>query len=133
MAKGPHSFLAPKNSFKIKTHLKKLSASFGIKIINVANVGNHLHLVVKISNRRTYKPFICALTGAIARTVVGQLSRNKDSQQKKFWDYRPYSRIVEGYRDFVGLRDYLLINRLEGLGVSRVRAVDLVKRGPNTS
>lgn len=108
-----------------------------MKLINAANVGNHVHLVVQISNRRTYKPFICALTGAIARTVCAKVRKSDDAntaqglvkeskRAKRFWDFRPYSRIVEGYRAFLGLRDYLLINRLEGSGVARLKAVQLV-------
>lgn len=127
VAKGSNSFLAPQNNKKIKAHLIRLSRKFGVKIQNAANVGNHIHLVLKISNRRTYKPFICAITGSIARTVIQQ-SKGSLADIEKFWDFRPYSRIVEGLRAFRILRDYLLINRLEAIGVRRVQVHQLLVR-----
>lgn len=127
VAKGSNSFLAPQNNKKIKAHLVKLSRQFGVRIQNAANVGNHLHLVLKFSNRRRYKPFICALTGAIARTVIQQSSGTLEKIDK-FWDFRPFSRIVEGLRAFQILRDYLLINRLQGSGMNRLIAEKIVYR-----
>src|SRR5438067_1334630 len=39
-----------------------------------------------------------------------------------FWDYRPFTRIVERFRAYLNLRDYILINKMEGLGVPRAEA-----------
>lgn len=127
IAKGPNSFLAPQNNRKIKAHLIRLSRKFGVKIQNAANVGNHIHLVLKLSNRRAYKPFICAVTGSIARTVIQQ-SKGSLADIHKFWDFRPYSRIIEGLRAFRILRDYLLINRLQALGVRRDQVDSILVR-----
>lgn len=98
-----------------------LSRKWGIKVIQFANVGNHLHLVVRIGHRRTYKPFICALTGAIAHRLKGNI--------KKFWDYRPFSRVIYGFNAWLSMRDYMVVNQLEGGGVERSFAVILVKNG----
>jgi hypothetical protein len=40
----------------------------------------------------------------------------------RFWDYRPFTRVVESFRAYLNLRDYLLINELEGQGCERVHA-----------
>lgn len=121
-AVGQNSFLRPKNRKAICALLLRLGQKWGIEVQNFANVGNHLHLQIRIRNLRTYKPFICALTGGIATMVTGgsQLAR-------KFWDYRPFSRIVHGLKGYLRLRDYLLINQYEGGGVHRSQAICLVK------
>jgi hypothetical protein len=41
---------------------------------------------------------------------------------KKFWDYRPFTRVVQSFRGFLNLRDYIEINQLEGFGADRRHA-----------
>ncbi|MEW6057610.1 MAG: transposase [Bdellovibrionota bacterium] len=65
------SFTRPKHAAKIKELSSKFAAKYGVKIYSVANVGNHLHFHLKLSNRFTYKPFIRALTSVIAMAVTG--------------------------------------------------------------
>jgi hypothetical protein len=40
----------------------------------------------------------------------------------KFWDYRPFTRVVRGLRALLGLRDYIEINQMEGYGYDRSEA-----------
>lgn len=87
----------------------------------MANVGNHLHLHVQLTNRFTYNPFIRAVTGAIAIAVMGSVRR------KKFWDRRPFSRIVQSFTAYLRLRSYVRINELESFGISREEARDIVR------
>ncbi|MGE0764803.1 MAG: hypothetical protein AB7N80_16135, partial [Bdellovibrionales bacterium] len=47
----------------------------------------------------------------------------------RFWDYRPFSRVVRGLRAYLSLKDYDEINELEGLGAPRGEALLLVKDG----
>src|SRR5438477_6926726 len=71
MATGDWSFKKPRNEAKIRQIAEKFSQKFGVRIISLANVGNHLHFHIKLSNRFTYRPFIRALTAAIAMAVTG--------------------------------------------------------------
>lgn len=90
----------------------------------MAVVGNHLHLQIKLTSRDAYKAFIRAITAAIAMAVTGA-SRWKPLKQDargRFWDYRPFTRIVVGIREFINLQNYIEINQLEGLGYSRIEA-----------
>lgn len=95
-------------------------------MLSLANVGTHLHFHIKLLNRQGYYKFIRAVTGAIAMTVSGRNRWTVSSQalmaSGKFWDYRPFTRVVVGFRDFIGIRDCLEINQIEGLGVSRLQA-----------
>lgn len=126
------SFKAPQNRQAIEKIISRFSAKYGIRIISLANVGTHLHFHVKIAKRRGYLCFIRAITAAIAMHVSGKnrwtimktaKATSKDMiRRDKFWDYRPFTRIVDGFRAFLNLRDYIQINQLEGLGVPRQQA-----------
>lgn len=121
---GDRSFWKPKNKIEIKRIIQKFSFKYGIKIHSLANVGNHLHFQIKLSNRYGYKPFIRAITSAIAMAVTGKnrwtTSNNKET--KSFWDHRPFTRVVIGLRAFFNLQNYIEINQLEGFGMSRPQA-----------
>ena len=42
------------NYKKIKAILAKFTTKYGIQILSMASVGNHLHLHIKLNNRYTY-------------------------------------------------------------------------------
>lgn len=119
-AKGEWSFRKSQNARRIREIFQKFSRKFGVRILSAANVGNHLHLHVQLTNRQTYRGFIRAVTSAIAMAITGG-SRWQVPQtgRLKFWDRRPFSRIVQGYRDRLRIEDYLRVNQLEGEGFSR--------------
>jgi REP element-mobilizing transposase RayT len=123
-AKNEWSFARKGNRKKIHEILTRFSRKYGVKVLSYANVGNHLHLHIKLSNRYHYQPFIRALTGAIAMAITGS-SRWKPLKRKakdRFWDYRPYTRIVRSFRALLNLKDYIRINQYEGFGYSRREA-----------
>lgn len=129
-ARGTWSFLVGQNPKKIKEIVSKFGSKYGVRVISLANVGNHLHFQVKISNRYTYPAFIRAISAAIAMRVTGagkgakmkDLVKEKTGLEKRFWDYRPWSRIVQSFRALLNLRDYIEINRYEGYGYDRAEA-----------
>lgn len=55
-----------------------------------------------------------ALSGVIARMVLG--AERGHAKGLKFWDARPFSRIIEWERDFKSLGFYILQNTLEATG-----------------
>ena len=95
--------------------IKLLSERFGIKVYRFANSGNHLHLLVQPTSRQAYLNFIRALTGIIARIVLNA-ERGSASMIDRFWDSRPFTRIVEWGKDFAGVRNYIDLNTLEAIG-----------------
>ena len=127
------SFNTSKNKKLIQEVLTKFSNKNGVHIISLANVGTHLHLHVIIAKRAGYLRFIRAVTAAIAMGVTGRNRWTVKPLKEKFWDYRPFTRIVEGFRAFLNMRDYVQINQLEGLGVPRLQArLMLTNSRPNT-
>lgn len=126
-AKGPWSFLRTENRHKITLIVDKFSKKYGVKIISLANVGNHLHFHLKLTNRHTYRAFIRAITSAIAMAITKKSRWNK--VKEKFWDYRPFTRVVMGFKALLKLRDYIRINQLEGFH-GRAFAELIVKGDP---
>ena len=90
----------------------------------MANVGSHIHLHLQLTSRHLYPSFIRALTGSIAMVVTGahRWKPLKKEPKDRFWDCRPYSRVVQSYRALKTLSDYIRINQMEGLGADRVNA-----------
>jgi hypothetical protein len=68
-ATGPRSFL--KFERIIQNTLLKLGRRHGVRVYRVANAGNHLHLLVRFTQRRGLQNFLRASTGLIARKVLG--------------------------------------------------------------
>jgi REP element-mobilizing transposase RayT len=119
-ARGEWSFRRKHNADRVAAIIHKFSQRYGVKILSLANVGNHLHFHIQLSNRYTYAPFIRGVTSAIAMAVTGASRWNKLGV--KFWDYRPFTRVVQGWRAVLNLRDYIRINQLEGQGYARIEA-----------
>jgi hypothetical protein len=128
-ATGDWSFKRPANEVKILAIIRKFSTRYGVRILSLANVGNHLHFQIKLGNRYTYQPFIRAITSAIAMAVTGASRWNP--VKTKFWDRRPFTRIVKGYRAFLTLKDYISVNIFEGMGYSRDHARWIVRNKPS--
>lgn len=119
-AKGPWSFKRSENSRKISLILRKFAVKYGVRILSVANVGNHLHLHIQLTTRFGYKPFIRAITAAIAMAITEMSRWNK--LKIKFWDLRPFTRVVIGRKAWMILTKYIRVNQLEGMGYSRETA-----------
>lgn len=122
-ARGSWSFSHPGNRQKTREILDKFARKHGVRVLDRADAGNHIHLTIQITNRLLYKPFIRALTSALMMAITGASRWQKPLGAKKFWDHRPYSRIVAaGKKAFEALKDYLAINRLQGKGRTREEA-----------
>ena len=123
-AKAEWSFRQPKHAAKITEIATRFAVKNGVRILSLANVGNHLHFHIQLTNRFGYRPFIRAVTAAIAMAVTGACRSRplKRTAKDRFWDYRPFTRIVDGFRALLKLRDYVEINNWEGQGYSRERA-----------
>jgi REP element-mobilizing transposase RayT len=116
------------NHQRIREIFWKFSKKYGVKIHSLANVGNHLHIHMQLSSRHTYKKFICAVSSAVVMQITKAKAgfAQKNSKYERFWDYRPFTRILQTWSEFLRLKDYVAINKFEGLGVPRSKAVYMV-------
>lgn len=67
---GEKSMLTRQNSKIVDQIIRKQAKTFGVRLYHLVNVGNHLHLVVKIEDRKLYRKFIRAISGLIPRQVL---------------------------------------------------------------
>lgn len=153
-AKGAMSLLKPRNAWLVDSIIAKFSFIYGVRILSMANVGNHLHLHIRLTGRQGYKPFIRAITGAIAIGVTGKNRWSKTSgsganagngsgsganagngagsgngenvADGKFWSGRPFTRIVHGFHGARKLSEYVRINQFESWGFSKKEARDML-------
>jgi len=123
--------------------LKKYAKRFWIRIDKVSIQFDHIHLIVRAPRRAKYLDFFRVIAGQIAQrfekdgllnlvtchaakaavtdtpeTTKG-LVQSGGIQQKvalKLWKFRPFTRVVIGYRAYQRARDYLLLNDLEAIG-----------------
>jgi len=114
-ATGEWSLRSLKNQKMVERVLKRLAKLYGIKIHEFGNVGNNVHILLKLPHRKVFSPFIRALSGTIALKATGS---NKLSKLKeKFWDQRPWTRIVELTRRYSLATDQVIQNHLIRIGI----------------
>ena len=111
-AKGSLSFL--RFDREIRELITYQARVFGVKVYRQANGGNHLHLIVLPRSRPAFNGFIRSISGLIARLVLG--AERGDAKNIKFWEKRPFTRIIEWGRDYKKVCSYLFQNTLEALG-----------------
>ena len=114
LATGDRSFLSGKNVDRINAVVRRTAKEKGIKIYHFVNVGNHLHLVLKLdrstalAGRRAFHSFIRSVTGLIARKVLG--AERNHAKGIKFWQARPFTRLVTWGRDYNFVGRYMAKN-----------------------
>ncbi len=135
----------PKNYGKVHKEIYRCAKKYGIKIYKYANVGNHIHLLIRLTKLKLWAKFIRELTSNIAkitnkninqRITNGVTNREIKSDQKKnekdlntnrvlehtksekkFWKHRPFTRIIQGWRKaFKTMKDYVYLNQIEAEG-----------------
>ena len=126
-ARGKYSMLAPQHCNHIRNLVSRLKARWGVSVYRYANVGNHLHLLIRAKSRTDWQGFIRELSGAIAIIVTGAkkgsaLARSKttdiaESAKRGFWDHLVFTRIVQFGRDFSNVARYVTTNLWESFGV----------------
>lgn len=111
----------PKTLKRTNDLLKFKAKKYGVKVYNEANVGNHIHLVVRITNRKLWNGFIRDFTSSLSHELrtLGVLAK-----KQKLWRHRPFTRIVQGWtRAYKSVLDYVSLNQLEALGlIDRTKA-----------
>ena len=73
-AMGQDSFLAMRNRKAIERIINRFALKFGVRIYQQAVNSNHIHLILRITNRILYRSFIKAVSGKIASHVMGEKS-----------------------------------------------------------
>ena len=107
-AKGELSFLHSKNRQRVEKILADKARKFHVLIAEFVNVGNHLHIKIKISSRESFQHFLRAVTTLIARTVTGA---KKGKPFGRFWQGLAYTRVLKSALEVLQLKGYFEANR----------------------
>ena len=85
------SMLAEKHERQIERTLRRHSKKFNIRVLNFANVGNHLHILIRWKRKIQVQNFLRAFAGVVARIVTGA---QRGRPFGKFWGYLAFSKVV---------------------------------------
>ncbi|MBC7396308.1 MAG: transposase [Bdellovibrionales bacterium] len=129
-AKGTWSLLHHKNKATVTSMIYVYADRFKVTVYRAANLGNHIHLLVKATDRKNLADFLRVLAGRIAVVVTGAQKggyvNGKFHVAKKigrFWDYLYWSRLVNWGADFYRVRKYVLTNELEAFSREHREAI----------
>ena len=148
--------------FKLNRIVLKYAARFFVKIEQISIQGDHIHCLVRTCRRSFFHHFFRVVSGQIAqqfektdklRYVVDERFKNKlrsvtdtpkniqrrtsskgnsIKRKLKLWMYRPFSRVVRGYKAYKVVRNYIQLNEKEALGLipykkNRLRGLSLAE------
>jgi len=117
-AKGQRNFLTKPHKKAIKLILEGQAKSWGIRLYRFENVGNHIHILLRTGHRKWLSNYLRSITGLIARQVLGaERGKGKDI---KFWDARPFSRVITWGRAYKGVHKYFDKNKRQAMGLNLV-------------
>jgi REP element-mobilizing transposase RayT len=114
-----------KHDHAIRQVLRRMAHRFDVRVYDFANVGSHLHLVLRARRRQGFQGFLRAFTGIVARRVMGA---ERARPRGRLFDGLAWSRVVSWGRDYWGLRHYVFRNQIEGALGPRIRHA--FERGP---
>jgi hypothetical protein len=102
-----------------------MARRFGIRIYDFANVGTHLHLLVRARRRESFQGFLRSFAGIVARKVTGA---RRGRASGPFFSGLAWSRVVAWGRDYLGVRHYVFRNQIEASMGTRIRRA--LEEGP---
>lgn len=109
-ATGSLSLLTPRNRLFVKRVVAQKARKFGVKVADTANVGNHVHLKIRISSRQEFQQFLKSVTTLIARHVTGA---KRGKPFGRFWQGLAFTRVLKSALEELNLRIYIAANRKE--------------------
>ncbi len=120
-----NSFLRTKNSKRVKEIIFKHASRTNVQIYRLALSGNHIHFIVLPKSREAFHAFVRVISGLITRAIL-HVEKGRCAGLR-FWDARPFTRILEWGREFKSVGLYLLQNTLEAAGFMQYKPRKLQK------
>jgi hypothetical protein len=111
----------------VREALRACARRSGIRVYEFANVGSHLHLLLRARRREDFQAFLRSFAGLVARRVTGA-RRGRPLGAGPFWSALAWSRVVAWGRDCIGVRHYILRNQIEATQGFAIRRA--LERGP---
>jgi REP element-mobilizing transposase RayT len=111
----------------VQRALRHCASRSGVRIYEFANVGSHIHLLVRARRREAFQHFLRSFAGIVARTVTGA-KKGRPLRGGPFWSALAWSRVVAWGRDYWGVRHYIFRNRIEATDGPAIRRA--LEHGP---
>ena len=136
-AKGQRSLL--KNKPLVLKLLRLYSKKFAVRVYEIAICGNHIHCLVKGSNRKQLQNFFRVFPGQIAQEILQHhplkpteekafTGGTHPKNQKTFWSLLLYSKLLSWGREYLSTKNYIIRNTMEALGlIAYVRNTKRIK------
>jgi REP element-mobilizing transposase RayT len=124
-ARGAWSLL--RHQRRVREAVRACALRSGVRIYDFANVGSHLHLLIRASKRSGFQAFLRSFPGIVARIVTGA-RRGRPLGGGRFWSGLAWSRIVSWGREYRTVRRYIFRNRIEATFGSTIRRA--MENGP---
>jgi len=100
---------------RIENLFRRQASKYKIKLYRVSLVWNHVHLLIKISDRDDYKAFIRTVTAELVRLI----SRIRNVDLTGLFNLRPFTKIISWGREFRNMHEYHDLNEMEAFGLAR--------------
>lgn len=105
--------------------ITRYAKRFYVQLEQVSIQNDHCHLLVRTKRRSSFHHFFRVVAGQIAQIFEKEdlLSAVTDTSKAwvkkkgtELWLYRPFSRVIRGYKSYVTVRNYIQLNEKEILG-----------------
>lgn len=96
------------------TVIKTYANRFFVKIEQLAICNDHIHLLIRLSRRSLGQNFFRVVAGQIAQNLKNNGFWVTDTQS--VWKFRPFSRVIIGWKAYLIARDYVRLNAREADG-----------------
>jgi REP element-mobilizing transposase RayT len=121
-ARGAWSMLRHRRA--VHEALRACARRTGVRVYDFANVGSHLHLLVRARRREAFQAFLRSFSGIVARIVTGA-KRGLPLPGGPFWSALAWTRILTWGREYWTVRHYIFRNQIEASdGVAVRRALE---------
>lgn len=112
----------PKYFGVVERLIAGVARKHGVRVYKHANVGNHMHLVIKIPHVRRWAAFIRELTGRIGLALKSLMGG------QKLWAFLPHTRVVRGWKKAFGIvKEYIELNQWEAEGIISRKDIKTLK------
>lgn len=116
-ARVPKGLRTPRRFQIIQQLLRKYSRKFAVRVEQVSIQRDHIHCLIRLGRRSLGQNFFRVWAGQIAQNFQkrGLLSAVTGTPGR-FWKYRPFTRVIRGWRAFQIAKAYVQLNEKEAQG-----------------
>lgn len=121
------SLRKPQNFQLIHQITQRYAKRFFVKIEQISIQADHIHVLIRTTRLSYYHHFFRVTAGQIAQSlqregrlkaskVIGGKAQAKPKKGTQLWKYRPFTRVIRGYKAYNTVKNYVQLNEKEAQG-----------------